>query len=121
MRLKKNDLLDVDNDYQKCLIEDEDFDCDDKESLKKTFKDIISDYKKVLKKCKKEGIDTGVSEEQQYQKLFELGDINEKEEIISEMKDNIKSLLDLCNIPEIASKYFKDLVDIMYGQEKFED
>ena len=83
--------------------------------MRDIFKEIISDYKKITKKCKRQGVDIGDTEEVQFEKLFKDGSISEKEFVITDMKDRIVCLMDLCAyVPvKIKRKYCKDLVDLL--------
>lgn len=84
-------------------------------SIADTFKEIILDYKRITKKCKRQGVDIGSSEEKQFEKLFNEGSISEKEFVITDIKDRIVCLMDLCvHVPiKIRKKYCKDLVDLL--------
>lgn len=83
--------------------------------IRDIFKEVISDYKKIAKKCKRQGVDIGATEEDQFEKLFKQGSIEEKQFVITDMKDRIVYLMDLCTyVPEkIRRKYSKDLVDLL--------
>jgi hypothetical protein len=87
----------------------------DKIAMRDIFKEIISDYKKIAKKCQRQGVDIGNTEEEQFEKLFKDGSISEKQFVITDMKDRIICLMDLCSyVPvKIRRKYSKDLVDLL--------
>lgn len=103
-------LLNVANFY-----EDESDDRFDRIAMRDIFREIISDYKKIVKKCQRQGVDIGPTEEEQFEKLFKEGSISEKEFVITDMKDRIVCLIDLCShVPDkIKRKYMKDLVDLI--------
>lgn len=103
------DILSIAENYEEDIEEDR-FDTED---MKNIFEEIIKDYKKLVKKCKRQGIDIGKTDEQKFEDLFNDGSIKEKNFAIDNMQERIKYLLDICEfVPiKIKRKYRKDLVD----------
>ena len=116
----KQDLLNIADLYQNNF----DDDTIDTQCIKDIFKEVISDYKRMVSKCNRQKIDIGTSEEEQFQKLFDKGSIEEKKFAITDLRERVLYLIDLCpNLPRnIRKKYCKDLVDLIDdGFTVFED
>lgn len=107
----KQDLLTIADLYQN-NFDDEVIDA---QCIRDIFKEVISDYKKMVNKCNRQKIDIGTSEEAQFQKLFDGGSIEEKKFAITDLRERLMYLIDLCpNLPRnIRKKYCKDLVDLI--------
>lgn len=106
-----NNLLAI-ADFYKDNFDDEIIDA---QVMKDIFKEVISDYKRMFRKCTRQNLDIGSSEEERFQKLFDCGEIDEKQFIITDLKERVLYLIDLCpNLPRnIKKKYKKDLVDLI--------
>jgi len=116
MRIKEDNLLKVADDFEKSLIDQGYDSCFDDKDLADTFKEIMDDYKTVVKSCDKEGIDIGNDEINEFKENFICAELlSEKEVLIEEIKEKIISLMNLCdNIPEkISEKYACDLFDLI--------
>ncbi len=116
MKQIEDGLLKIADQYETSLANEGFDDYFDNEELIKVFSTIMSDYKKIIKTCSKEGLDVGDTYLNEYKEEFQsTDDICEKEEIIEDIASRIKMLIDICDdIPEeIALKYNKDLVEIM--------
>ena len=107
----KQDLLNIADLYQNNF----DDEIIDSQCIKDIFKEVISDYKRMVSKCNRQKIDIGTSEEEQFQKLFNGGSIEEKRFIIEDLRERVMYLIELCpNLPKnIRRKYRKDLVDLL--------
>ena len=123
MRTREDNLLKVANEYECSLLDNGYNECYDLQELAETFKEVITDYKKMVKVCEEGGIDTGESDIHKYEYEFEEGDIDNKEEIIDKIKERIISLVEICDdIPKnIDRKYIKDLVDIINNCENYDE
>ena len=99
------------------------------ESLSDIFKEAISDYKRLIKRCKNEGLDLSSCDYEEYSKEYKTSTtIEQRREIFASLQDEIKNLLDSCDLPpkDITKKYSDDLVTriengIIDGFEVFED
>ena len=119
MENNKRNLLETADDYEKTLIDGGFEDSFDHIALAATFKGIIKDYKKIIKTCAKEDLDIGETNVDKYQNEFEKGNVEEKAEIINEVKNKVEILANACDdVPaSIIAKYFKDLVDLIADDE----
>ena len=82
----------------------------DEEDIKKTFEETISDYKRLIKKCKHEGLD--VFDEGFDKEYKTSSSIEQRREVLGSLQDQIKELLSSCDLPpkDIFKKYSDDLV-----------
>lgn len=110
--MKAKDLLDTVADLYAADLFDDQF---DDISIRNTFEEIVKDYNKMARKCRRQGYDIDCSDEKRFQKLFERGTIEEKEFVITKMRDRVLYLIDLCPVVpmSIKKKYCKDLVDLL--------
>lgn len=126
MRQKEyNIMIETADKFEKSLRENGFDDCFDHAELANTFKEVITDYKKIIKTCKNDGIDVGDEPEnvEKYIEDFENANLNEKEEIISEAKEKLISMLGICDDApaKIYEKYMKDLFDIIEDGDEYDD
>lgn len=115
MRKIEDNLLKIADRYEKKLNDGGYDDCFGDVELADTFKEIMEDYKQLIKTCKKEGIDVGSSDVKEYKEEFETSTIEEKEIVIDRIKDRILSLINVCeNIPaKIGQKYIEDTFNLI--------
>ena len=115
-------MLEMAEDYEKSLVDGGFEDSFNHIALAVTFKEIMRDYKKIIKTCAKEDLDIGETHVDKYQSEFERGNIEEKTEIIMEMKNKVETLAGACDdVPAaIIAKYFKDLVDLIADEGDFD-
>ncbi|MFZ4399411.1 MAG: hypothetical protein ACOYO1_05195 [Bacteroidales bacterium] len=115
MRVREDKLLKIADNFEKSLIEDGFESFFDHEQLVKAFKEIMTDYKKIVNVCKKESIDVGETNISEFKENFDDGDLSDKEDIIDKIRERVVSLMNICNnVPEkIVERYDQDLVDII--------
>lgn len=113
--MSKKSLLTVADEFEKNLSEMGFEECYNEVELAETFKGVMSDYKKMIKTCEKEGLDVGEFELDKYEEEFVSGEVDEREEMIERIKERIISLIDVCeSVPQkISQKYTKDLFDMI--------
>ena len=123
MRTKEDNLLKVADEYESSLLDNNFDNCYNNVELAATFKEIITDYKKIIKICENEGTDIGETCVVKYEYDFEESSADDKEEIINTIRDRIISLIEMCDeVPEtIDRKYIKDLVDIINNCEDYDE
>ena len=112
MRSKEDNLLKIANSYKQSLINDGFCDSFTENDLADNFDEIISDYRRLLRLYKKEGIEISdslnVNDEL---KEFEVSDIDDKEDIIERMKDRIQNMIKESEVPppaKLVKKYCED-------------
>lgn len=117
----QDNLIRMAEKYQESLIDDgfEDY-LDDEKGVITLFNNIIKDYKRMMKRCKKEGVDVGdvMMEVELAQEEFKSSETaSEKHNLISRIKDRIICLMEICDdVPiGIDKKYRKDLFEIFKG------
>ena len=117
--MEKRNLLETADDYEKTLVDGGFEDSFDHVTLAATFKEIMHDYKKMIKVCDKEELDIGETHVDEYKEQFESANVDEKSEIITQLKTRVESLAEACDdVPaSIITKYFKDLVDLIADEE----
>ena len=115
MRKIEDNILKIANEYEVNLGN---LGFDDNESadeIKDLFRDIIKDYKKMIRKCERDGIEID-DDIKEFEVVLEDGSCEEQYGAISNVKDKIVNLMDLCgdDVPEkMEEKYRQDLFDLM--------
>lgn len=112
MRNIEDNLLKYAEQYQESL--ENEHNESSPEEVRDLFKSIFNDYKKMLKKCKKQGIDID-NDIEEYEVLLEDGSCKEQIDAVENVQDKIINMMDLCdNVPQsLESKYRKDVVDLI--------
>ena len=65
------------------------------DEMKETLKEILSDYRRVAKRAKKEGVDIGEDNEDDYAEILDSGSEEEKEAFASRLQEQIKITKDV--------------------------
>ena len=114
----QDNLLKIANKYYNDLV-DSNLECylKNETNIAYVFKTALNDYKRMLKQCKKEGIDVGddVSEIDSIVYEYKISEFkSDKTNLISRIKDRVICLIEICDeIPPFLDKrYRKDLVEM---------
>ncbi len=121
MRTKEDNLLKIANSYESSMIDDGIYDEFSDDEMRALFNTLVSDYRKVVKICKKDGIDVGdaIEDVDECVDAFEEANFDNREEVLDKVKERILILINLCDeIPDkIMKKYCeKDLLDIIESE-----
>ncbi len=90
---------------------DEFYDSVDEEEISSLFKESIIDYKRLFKRCSKEGAELD-NESESYIEEYDSSSPSARLQVIANLQEQIQEMISLCENPPkyIVDKYSDDLV-----------
>jgi len=98
-------------------ITDQDLDSCDEEEICAVFKKALSDYSRVIKACRREGLEVDNDTPDIQEEYTSTPSISKRLEIIANLREQIVSMMDSCEKPpkDIINRYSEDLVSRIEG------
>ncbi len=113
----------------KSSYDDSSLDSIDEQEITASFKKVLGDYKRILKRCELEGLEVSDDIESYKDEYYDSSpSISKRLEIMAELREQIRTMITSCERPpkDILRKYSEDLVSriengVMDGFEVSDD